>query len=154
MLIVYRHCLILKFLFRFQFFCSCTSQSILDPRDTRLWLRQTSVMRKREELWGRECSQSRQESHCSWPEPLFRGAGQKERGSGDENAGAHPLTKKPEDSGYEIGYRKTGSCMRARPKGHRTRESQINKHGRKSFTRDRYKPYVRRYPMLICWKCG
>ena len=31
-------------------------------------------------------SQSRQESHCSWPEPLFRGAGQKERGSGDENA--------------------------------------------------------------------
>ena len=29
--------------------------------------------------------QSRQESHCSWPEPLFRGAGQKERGSGDEN---------------------------------------------------------------------
>ena len=55
---VYRHCLILKFLFRFQFFCSCTSQS-------------------------------RQESHCSWPEPWFRGAGQKERGSGDEN-GLHP----------------------------------------------------------------
>ena len=54
MLIVYRHCLILKFLLRFQFFCSCTSQS-------------------------------RQESHCSWTEPLFRGAGQKERGSGDEN---------------------------------------------------------------------
>ena len=32
MLIVYRHCLILKFLFRFQFFCSCTSQSNLVPR--------------------------------------------------------------------------------------------------------------------------
>ena len=46
--------------------------------------------------------------------------------------------------------RKTGSCMRARPKGRRTRESQINKHGRKSFTRDRLKPYVRRHPMLIC----
>ena len=51
-------------------------------------------------------------------------------------------------------HRKTGSCMRARPKGRRTRESQINKHGRKSFTRDRLKPYARRHPMLICWKCG
>ena len=44
--------------------------------------------------------------------------------------------------------------MRAGPKGRRTRKSQINKHGRKSFTRDRFKPYARRHPMLICWKCG
>ena len=30
----------------------------------------------------------------------------------------------------------TGSCMRARPKGRRTRESQINKHGQKSFIQE------------------
>ena len=50
------------------------SQSALDLKSDWPELLPSSVMRKREELWGRD-----------WPEPLFRGAGQKERGSGDEN---------------------------------------------------------------------
>ena len=64
MLIVYRHCLILKFLFRFQFFCSCT---MYQP------IKLLAMSNEIPVLIG------------SWPEPLFRGAGQKERGSGDEN---------------------------------------------------------------------
>ena len=54
------------------------SQSALDLKSDWPELLPSSVMRKREELWGRDCHYPR------------------------VSTGAHPLTKKPEDSGYEI----------------------------------------------------